>query len=84
MLSAIINCNSHFPAQWKKSKILPTARMETKVHFTSFNLENMESISPPDQHKRDRDTMVPKGWKLEKDASSDVAYLIQVFGHCMQ
>ena len=46
--------------------------------------QNIESISPPDQHKRDRDTMVPKGWKLGKDASSDVAYVIQVFGHCMQ
>ena len=53
-------------------------------YITSYNLENIESISPPDQHKRDRDTMVPKGWKLGKDASSDVAYVIQVFGHCMQ
>ena len=41
--------------------------------------QNIESISPPDQHIRDTDTVVPEGWKLGKDASPDV-----VFGHCMQ
>ena len=28
--------------------------------------QNIESISPPDQHNRDTDTVVPEGWKLEK------------------
>ena len=34
--------------------------------------QNIESISPPDQHFRDTDTVVPEGWKLGKDASPDV------------
>ena len=41
--------------------------------------QNIESISPLIQHKRDTGTEVPEGWKLGKDASPDV-----VFGHCMQ
>ena len=38
--------------------------------------QNIESISPPDQHIRDTDTVVPEGWKLGKDASQDVADVI--------
>ena len=34
--------------------------------------QNIESISPLIQHKRDTDTEVPEGWKLGKDASRDV------------
>ena len=34
--------------------------------------QNIESISPLIQHKRDTDTEVPEGWKLGKDASPDV------------
>ena len=30
--------------------------------------QNIESISPPDQHKRGTDSVIPQGWKLGKDA----------------
>ena len=30
--------------------------------------QNIESTSPPDQHKRDTDSVIPEGWKLEKEA----------------
>ena len=32
-LSVNIIWNSHFPAEWKKSKISPTARLETKIRY---------------------------------------------------
>ena len=34
--------------------------------------QNIESISPLIQHKRDTDTEVPEGWKLGKNVSPDV------------
>ena len=30
--------------------------------------QNIESISPPDQHNRDTDTVVPEGWQLGRNA----------------
>ena len=38
--------------------------------------QNIESISPPNQHKRDTDTVVPEGWKLGKDASPGIEDVI--------
>ena len=57
---------------------LPEWRLK---YVTSRNVEispehNKESISPPNQHKRDTDTVVPEGWKLGKDASPDVADVV--------
>ena len=34
--------------------------------------QNIESISPLIQHKKDTDTEVPEGWKLGKNVSPDV------------
>ena len=30
--------------------------------------QNIESNSPTDQHKRDTDSVIPEGWKLETEA----------------